>query len=115
MASSTSDPFTDLAPIPLSSGGTNPLAIGLQALWWPCVWGFGSLVYSVFWMVESWEAAQPLVGPTRVNDFAQDIWCLVLALGSLYGVYQFCRHRSERLGLVLCLLAAAVAMTWHRL
>jgi hypothetical protein len=112
---SASDPYTDLAPAPLSSEGANPLATGLPAIWWPYVWGFGSLVYSMFWMAESWKAAQPLLGPTKVNYFAQDIWCLVLTLGSSYAVYQFCRHRSERLGLVFCLMVAVAAMTWHRL
>jgi hypothetical protein len=66
-------------------------------------------------MAESWGMAQPLIGPTKINYIAQDLWCLILALGSSYGVYQFCRHRSERLGLVLCLISAAAAMTWHRL
>ncbi|MEE1657084.1 hypothetical protein VB618_12820 [Microvirga sp. CF3062] len=75
---------------------------------------FASLVYSVFWMAESWRAAQSLIGPTKVNHLAQDLWCLILVLGSSYAVYQFCRHRSERLSLVLCLLVAAAAMTWHR-
>ncbi|MCC2652048.1 MAG: hypothetical protein K0R61_1300 [Microvirga sp.] len=59
--------------------------------------------------------AQPLIGPTKINYIAQDLWCLILALGSSYAVYQFCRHRSERLGLVLCLILAAAAMTWQRL
>jgi hypothetical protein len=66
-------------------------------------------------MAGSWKAAQPLIGSTRVSYFAQDLWCLILVLGSSYAVQQFCRHRSERLGLVLCLLVAAAAMTWHRL
>ncbi|MBD2746398.1 hypothetical protein IC232_06745 [Microvirga sp. BT688] len=73
------------------------------------------MVYSIFWMAEGWSAAQPLIGPTKVNHLAQDVWCLILALGSGYAVYQFWRHRSERLGLVLCLLWIAAAMTWHRL
>ena len=83
--------------------------------WWPCVWGFASLVYSVFWMAESWRTAQPLSGPTQVNHLMQDLWCLILILGSSYAVHQFFRHRSERLGFILCLLVAAAAMTWHRL
>ncbi|KFG69076.1 hypothetical protein [Microvirga sp. BSC39] len=115
MTLSSSDSYTDLASTPRSSEVANPLAAGLPALWWPCVWGFGSLVYSLFWMAESWKAAQSLIGPTKVNYFAQDLWCLILVLGSSYAVHQFCRHRSERLGLVLCLLMAAAAMTWHRL
>jgi len=59
--------------------------------------------------------AQPLIGATKINYIAQDLWCLILSLGSSYAVYQFCRHRSERLGLVLCLVLAAAAMIWHRL
>ncbi|MBM1170471.1 hypothetical protein [Microvirga arabica] len=51
----------------------------------------------------------------RINYLAQDLWCLMLVLGSSYAVYQFCRYRSERLGLVVCLLIAAAAMAWHRL
>ena len=115
MALSSSDSCADPAPAPLSSEGANPLATGLPAIWWPCVWGFGSLVYSAFWMAESWRAAQRLLGPTKANHLAQDLWCLILILGSGYAVYGFYRHRSERLGFVFCLLIAAAAMTWHRL
>lgn len=98
-----------------SSEDTNPLATGLPAIWWPSAWGVASLVYSVFWMVEGWRAAQPLLGPTKVNHLTQDLWCLVLILGGSYGHYQFYKRRSETLGIVLCLLLAAAAMTWHRL
>jgi hypothetical protein len=112
---SSSDSYSDLAPAPLSSEEANPLATGLPALWWRCVWSLGSLVYSMFWMAEGWRAAQLLIGPTKANHLAQDLWCLILVLGSGYAVYQFWRHRSERLGLVLCLLCVAAAMTWHRL
>jgi hypothetical protein len=66
-------------------------------------------------MAESWRAAQPLIGSTKVNHLAQDLWCLILTVGGGYLLYQFYKHRSETLGLVLCLLAAAAAMTWHRL
>jgi hypothetical protein len=45
----------------------------------------------------------------------QDVWCLILALGSSYAFYQFYRRRSETLGIVLCLLMAGAAMTWHSL
>jgi hypothetical protein len=93
----------------------NPLATGLPALWWSCIWGFVGLVYSTFWMAETWRAAQPLLGPTKINYFAQDLWCLILAIGSSHAVYQFCRPRSEKLSLILCLIVATAAMTWHRL
>jgi divalent metal cation (Fe/Co/Zn/Cd) transporter len=66
-------------------------------------------------MGESGSAAQSLIGPTKVNHLAQDLWCMILVLACSYAVYQFCRHRSERLGIVLCLLVAAAAMTWHSL
>lgn len=99
----------------MDADGANPLATGLPVVWWPCVLSFVSLVYSIFWMAESWRAAQSLIGPTKVNHLAQDLWCLILVLACSYAVYQFCRHRSERLGIVLCLLVAAAAMTWHRL
>jgi hypothetical protein len=111
----SSDSYPDLAPVSLSPKGANPLAAGLPAVWWPCVWGSASLVYSLFWIAESWRTAQPLIGPTKANYFAQDLWCLILSLGSSYAVYQFFRHRSERMGFVLCLLVAASAMAWHRL
>jgi hypothetical protein len=112
---SSSDSYTDLAPAPLSLEGANPLAAGPPAFWWQCIWGLGWLAYSVSWMAESWSAAHTLIGPTKTNYFAQDLWCLILALGGSYAVYQFNRHRSERLGLVLRLILAAGAMTWHRL
>ncbi len=115
MTLSSPERYTNLAPAPLASEGASPLATGLPGVWWPCVLSFVSLVYSIFWMAESWRAAQSLIGPTKVNHLAQDLWCLILVLGSSYAVYQFCRYRSERLGLVLCLLVAAAAMTWHRL
>ncbi|MFC1459823.1 hypothetical protein ACETIH_24595 [Microvirga arabica] len=115
MTVSSSDSYPDLAPAPLSTKGADPLATGLPAVWWPCVWGGAFLVYSLFWMAQSWRTAQPLIGLMRINYLAQDLWCLMLVLGSSYAVYQFCRYRSERLGLVVCLLIAAAAMAWHRL
>jgi hypothetical protein len=73
------------------------------------------LVYSAFWVGESWGRAQALIGPTKLNHLTQDVWCLILVLGSSYAIHQFCKRRSETLGIVLCLLVAAAAMTWHRL
>ncbi len=115
MTLSSPEHYTNLAPAPLGSEGANPLATGLPGVWWPCVLSFVSLVYSIFWMAESWRAAQSLIGPTKVNHLAQDLWCLILTLGSGYLLYQFYKRRSETFGIVLCLLMAAAAMAWHRL
>jgi hypothetical protein len=59
--------------------------------------------------------AQPLLGPTKANHLAQDLWCLILTFGSGYLLYGFYKRRSETFGIVLCLLIAAAAMAWHRL
>lgn len=114
MTISSPDTYADLASNPLS-GERHPLTTGLPARWWAYVWSFSSLVYSGLWMAESWRTAQPLLGSTKVNHLMQDLWCLILVLGSSYAVYRFCRHRSERLGFALCLLGASAAMTGHRL
>ncbi len=114
MTLSFSDSYANPAS-ELSSAGINPLAAGLPTVWWPCVWGFASLVYSAFWMSQSWRTAQSLLGPTKVNHLAQDLWCLLLILGSGCLLYQFYKRRPKILGLVLCLLVAAVAMTWRHL
>jgi hypothetical protein len=105
------DPASNLS----SAEGENPLATGLPAAWWPCIWGVACLVYSAFWIGESWGRGQTLLGPTKLNHLMQDVWCLILALGSSYAFYQFYKRRSETLGIVLCLLVAGAAMTWHRL
>lgn len=115
MALSSSDSFAKPASELPPSVANNPLAAGLPKVWWPCAWGLASLVYSVFWMTQSWRMAQPLVGPTKVNHLTQDFWCLILTLGSSYLLYQFYKRRWETLGLVLCLLVAAGAMILHRL
>ena len=99
----------------LSSAEGNPLTTGLPSAWWPCIWGGACLVYSAFWIMESWRRAQVLLGPTKLNHLTQDVWCLILVLGSSYAFYQFYKRRSETLGIVLCMLVAGAAMTWHRL
>ncbi len=93
----------------------HPLGLGLPSMWWPSVCGLASLVFGAFWMAESWRTAEPLLGPTKVHHLAQDLWGLILILGSGYALYQFYKRRSETFGIVLCLLLAAAAMTWHRL
>ena len=66
-------------------------------------------------MMESWEKAGSLRGPTKVNHLTQDLAGLLATLACSYAVYQFWKYRSETLGIVLGLIAAAAAMTWHRL
>jgi hypothetical protein len=105
------DPASNLSP----AEAGNPLSAGLPSVWWPCISGVACLVYSAFWIGESWRRAQALLGPTKLNHLTQDLWCLILVLGSGYALYHFYKHRSETLGIVLCLAVAAAAMTWHRL
>jgi len=98
-----------------SSDALAPLETGLPSAWWPTVGGLASLVFSAFWLTESWEDAGPLLGPTKVNHLTQGLAGLLAALVCPYAMYRFWKHRSETLGLVLGLLTAAIAMTWHRL
>jgi hypothetical protein len=93
----------------------NPLGTGLPAAWWPSVGGVTSLIFSVFWMVESWEEAGSLQGPTKVNYLTQDVAGLLATLVCSYAIYRFWKERSETLGIVLGLVAAAAAMTLHRM
>ena len=97
------------------SAEANPLATGLPTAWWPTIWGLAALVFSAFWMVESWRAAKPLLGPTKANHLTQDAGGLLFTLGCCWAIYQFWKPRSKTLGVVLCALVAATAMTWQRL
>ncbi|MBB4039342.1 hypothetical protein GGR34_000977 [Microvirga flocculans] len=92
----------------------SPLTTGLPAAWWPCIWGFASLVYAAFWMAESWRASRPFIGPTKLNYLTQDLFSLLLTVGGCYAFYWFFKRRWETLGIVLCVLLAAVAMTLQR-
>jgi hypothetical protein len=74
-----------------------------------------SLTFSTFWMMESWRTAQRLLGPTKINHLTQDLWSLLVTLGCSFVIYQFWKPRLEALGTVLCIVLAAIAMTWHRL
>lgn len=66
-------------------------------------------------MMESWEKAAPLKGPTRANYLMQDLGGLLAVLGCTYAVHQFWRHRSETLGIALGLAVAVAAMALHRM
>ena len=74
-----------------------------------------SLVFAVFWMLESWEEARPLLGPTKVNHLMQSLAALLMTLLCSYGIYRFWKERSEAIGIALGILAAAAAMTLHRM
>ena len=107
--------FEELDSVAPPAEAIDPLRTGLPAAWWPSVVGMVCLVFSVFWMMESWKDADPLRGPTRVNYLTQDLAGLLATLSCSYAIYRFWKHRSETLGIVLGLLIAAAAMTWHRL
>jgi dolichyl-phosphate-mannose--protein O-mannosyl transferase len=87
------------------------MGTGLPVAWWPSVAGAASLLFSVFWMMESWEEAEPLRGPTKVNFLTQSLAGLLASLICSYAIYRFWKHRSATLGLV----AAGAAMTLHRM
>ena len=93
----------------------NPLDTGLPAFWWPSIWGLAALVFSPFWMVESWREAKPLLGPAKANHLTQDVGGLLFILGCCWATYWFWTPRSRALGFTFCALMAAIAMTWHRL
>ncbi len=93
----------------------NVLGAGLPAAWWPSIWGLASLAFSAFWIMESWRAAKPLLGPTKINHLTQDLWSLLVTLVCSFAIYQFWKPRLEALGTVLCIALSAIAMTWHRL
>ena len=98
-----------------ASEAIDPMGAGLPAAWWPSVAGVSSLVFSVFWMMESWEEAGPLRGPTKVNFLTQSLAGLLASLVCSYAIYRFWKHRSATLGIILGLVAAAAAMTLHRM
>jgi hypothetical protein len=111
----TSGPYNEFGSSLLPEEEGDPLRTGLPAFWWPSVWGLATLVFSAFWMVESWRAAKSLLGPTKAYHLTQDIGGLVFTLACCWAIYQFWKPRSRTLGLIFCALVAAIAMTWHRL
>lgn len=84
-------------------------------MWWPSVVGTASAIFSVFWIMGSWEQAKPLCGPTKVNHLTQDLAALLATLAFSYALYQFWKHRCETLGIALGLATAVAAMMAHRL
>jgi dolichyl-phosphate-mannose--protein O-mannosyl transferase len=98
-----------------ASGAIDPMGTGLPVAWWPSVAGAASLMFSVFWMMESWEEAEPLRGPTKVNFLTQSLAGLLASLICSYAIYRFWKRRSATLGIVLGLVAAGAAMTLHRM
>ncbi|EIM28053.1 hypothetical protein [Microvirga lotononidis] len=91
------------------------LGTGLPAAWWPSVGSVASLMFAIFWMLQSWEEAKPLVGATKVNYLTQGLAGLMVALLCSCGIYRFWKERSETIGIVLGALLAAAAMTLHRM
>ncbi|WP_162820168.1 hypothetical protein [Microvirga calopogonii] len=66
-------------------------------------------------MLESWEEARPLLGPTKVNHLTQGLAGPLATLLCSYGIYRFWTERSETIGIVLGALLAAATMILHRM
>jgi hypothetical protein len=107
--------YEDLPSVASTAEAINPMGTGLPVAWWSSVGGAASLIFSVFWIMESWEKAGPLRGPTKVNHLTQDLAGLLATLVCSYAIYRFWKHRSETIGIVLGIVAAAAAMTFHRM
>jgi hypothetical protein len=107
--------YEDLHSGASASEAIDPMGTGLPTAWWPSVAGALSFMFSVFWMMESWEEAGPLRGPTKVNFLTQSLAGLLASLVSSYAIYRFWKHRSETTGIVLGIAAAAGAMAFHRM
>jgi hypothetical protein len=95
----------ELDSVAFAAEAIYPLGIGLPAAWWPTVGGAASLIFAAFWMMESWEK----------NYLTQDLAGLLVVFVCSYAIYRFWKPRSETLGIVLALAAAAAAMTLHRM
>jgi hypothetical protein len=98
-----------------SAKAIRPLGTGLPAAWWPSVVGAASVIFSVFWIMGSWEQATVLRGPTKVNHLTQDLAALLATLVFSYALYHLWKHRCETLGIILGLVTAVAAMMAHRL
>ena len=107
--------YEKLHVVASSDDAASPLTTGLPVAWWPSVGVVMSSVFSIFWMLESWEEARPLLGPTKVNYLTQGLAGLLATLLCSYGLYRFWKERSETIGIVLGAIAAAAAMTMHRM
>lgn len=87
----------------------------MPAAWWPSIVAAASVIFSVFWIMGSWEQATELRGPTKVNHLTQDLAALLATLVFSYALYRFWKHRCEALGIVLGLVTAVAAIMAHRL
>ncbi|WP_262273095.1 hypothetical protein [Microvirga yunnanensis] len=105
----------EISPAASSLEAADPLGTGLPAAWWPSVSAAASVVFSVFWIMESWERAGPLRGPAKINQLMQGLGALLATLVCSYAVHRFWKHRHETLGLALSLAVAAGAMALHHL
>jgi hypothetical protein len=115
VAPSSFGSYEDLRSTTSTGEAINPMGTGLPDAWWPCVGCAASLIFSVFWMLESWEEAGPLRGPTKVNHLTQDLAGLLATLVCSFAIYRFWKHHSETLGIVLGLVAATAAMMLHHM
>lgn len=111
----SSGSFEELPPVASDNHAPTTLGIGIPAAWWPLIGSTASLVFAIFWMLESWEEARPLLGPTKVNSLTHDVAALLMSLLFSYGIYRFWKERSQMTGIAVGVLAAAAAMTLHRL
>ena len=92
-----------------------PLKIQLPTAWWPAVRGASLLLFAILWMMESWEKAGPLKGPTKANSLTQDLAALLMVLLGAYAIHGFWKHRAPTLAPVLGLAVAAAAMALHHM
>ncbi len=93
----------------------DPLQIGLPAAWWPTISAAAFILFAIIWMMESWEKAAPLKGPTKVNYLMQDLAALLAVLACICAVHWYWKHRAAALGPILGLAVAAAAMALHRM
>ncbi|MGO4524358.1 hypothetical protein AB4097_05770 [Microvirga sp. 2MCAF35] len=115
MPLSSSDSDEEFHLVASTDRAESILGTGLPAVWWPSVGGATSSVFSIFWLLESWEEAKPLVGATKVNYLTQGLAGLLATFLCSYGIYRFWKERSETIGIVLGALLAAAAMMLHRM
>lgn len=79
---------------------------------------FGAIalcLFSVVWMLGSWEEAAALRGVTKVNHLTQGLAGLLTTLLVSCALYGFWRHRSKKVGLVVGLATAIAALVVHRM
>jgi hypothetical protein len=86
---------------------------GLPDSWRHYGWWFASTVFAVLWMLDSWTSGGHSAGEASVSRLAESFLSLLLAFAVCYGIFQICKRRSERLGHVLCIMAAAAMLATH--